>query len=173
MKTHSNVLAWEIPWTEEPGRLQFMGPQRVSTTECAHTRVSFCFMRMHSAPCVQGQLCSDNNRPSVYAEGCQQTWSSAPCTPHGAWSSTPLALYFVWETAAWRSVMWVGESFGEEWVAWPSHPPSNLRAVLSFLNVVFPDPENEAVVPLALHLIGCLSIFQGHRLSPVMQWLPT
>ena len=24
MATHSNVLAWEIPWTEEPGGLQFM-----------------------------------------------------------------------------------------------------------------------------------------------------
>ena len=29
MATHSHVLAWEIPWTEEPGRLQFMGPQRI------------------------------------------------------------------------------------------------------------------------------------------------
>ena len=26
--THSNILAWGIPWTEEPGRLQFMGLQR-------------------------------------------------------------------------------------------------------------------------------------------------
>ena len=25
MATHSNVLAWKIPWTEEPGRLQSMG----------------------------------------------------------------------------------------------------------------------------------------------------
>ena len=25
MATHSNILAWEIPWTEEPGRLQSMG----------------------------------------------------------------------------------------------------------------------------------------------------
>ena len=30
MATHSNILAWEIPWTEEPGRLQSMGSQRVS-----------------------------------------------------------------------------------------------------------------------------------------------
>lgn len=96
-----------------------------------------------------------------------------PCTPHGAWSSAPLELYFVWETAAWWSVTWVGESFGGERVAWPSHPPSNLRAVLSLLNVVFPDPENEAVIPLALHLTGCLSIFKGHRLSPATQWLPS
>ena len=27
--THSSLLAWEIPWTEEPGRLQSMGSQRV------------------------------------------------------------------------------------------------------------------------------------------------
>ena len=29
MATHSSVLAWEIPWTEELGRLQSMGSQRV------------------------------------------------------------------------------------------------------------------------------------------------
>ena len=29
MATHSNVLAWETPWTEEPGVLQSMGSQRV------------------------------------------------------------------------------------------------------------------------------------------------
>ena len=27
--THSSTLAWEIPWTEEPGRLQSIGSQRV------------------------------------------------------------------------------------------------------------------------------------------------
>ena len=29
MATHSSILAWEIPWTEEPGRLHSMGSQRV------------------------------------------------------------------------------------------------------------------------------------------------
>ena len=29
MAAHSNILAWEIPWTEEPGRLQLMGSRRV------------------------------------------------------------------------------------------------------------------------------------------------
>ena len=29
MATHSSFLAWKIPWTEEPGRLQSMGSQRV------------------------------------------------------------------------------------------------------------------------------------------------
>ena len=29
MATHFSILAWEIPWTEEPGRLQSMGSQRL------------------------------------------------------------------------------------------------------------------------------------------------
>ena len=29
MATHSSTLAWRIPWTKEPGRLQSMGLQRV------------------------------------------------------------------------------------------------------------------------------------------------
>ena len=29
MAPHSSVLTWKIPWTEEPGRLQSMGSQRV------------------------------------------------------------------------------------------------------------------------------------------------
>ena len=33
MATHSSVLAWRIPWTEKPGRLQSMGSLRVDTTE--------------------------------------------------------------------------------------------------------------------------------------------
>ena len=29
LATHSSLLAWRIPWTEEPGRLQSMGSQKV------------------------------------------------------------------------------------------------------------------------------------------------
>ena len=29
METHSSILAWETPWTEEPGGLQSLGLQRV------------------------------------------------------------------------------------------------------------------------------------------------
>ena len=31
MSTHSSILAWEISWTEEPGRLQSMGSQKSDT----------------------------------------------------------------------------------------------------------------------------------------------
>ena len=30
MAAHSSILAWEIPWTEKPGRLQYMRSQRVA-----------------------------------------------------------------------------------------------------------------------------------------------
>ena len=33
MPTHSSLLAWEIPWTEETGRLKSMGSQKSDTTE--------------------------------------------------------------------------------------------------------------------------------------------
>ena len=36
MVTHSSILAWRIPWTEELGRLQSVGSQRVG-----HGRVTF------------------------------------------------------------------------------------------------------------------------------------
>ena len=32
MATHPSILAWRIPWTEEPGRLQSMGSQELDTT---------------------------------------------------------------------------------------------------------------------------------------------
>ena len=37
MATHSRILAWKIPWTEDPGRLQSMGWQESDTTEQLNT----------------------------------------------------------------------------------------------------------------------------------------
>ena len=39
MATHSSILAWEIPWTEEPGRLQSMASQRVKHNRATNTRI--------------------------------------------------------------------------------------------------------------------------------------
>ena len=45
MTTHSSILAWKIPWTEEPGRLQFMGSQRARhawvTNTHSHTHTAW------------------------------------------------------------------------------------------------------------------------------------
>ena len=37
MAAHSSVLAWEIPWTEEPGGLQSLGSQRVGQDQTTNT----------------------------------------------------------------------------------------------------------------------------------------
>ena len=50
--THSSILVWRIPWTEEPDGLQSMGLQRSDTTEATHT---------HSHECTMGQIQYDKN----------------------------------------------------------------------------------------------------------------
>ena len=41
MATHSNILAWRIPWTKEPGRLQSIGLQRVRLKQLStHTHLN-------------------------------------------------------------------------------------------------------------------------------------
>ena len=42
MATHSSTLAWKIPRTEEPGRLQYMGSQRVRHKETKTTTTTIC-----------------------------------------------------------------------------------------------------------------------------------
>ena len=44
MATHSSILAWRIPWTEEPGGLQSIGSQRVrpDTVTNTHPRNRLC-----------------------------------------------------------------------------------------------------------------------------------
>ena len=47
MATHSSTLAWEIPWTEKPGRLQSMGPQtRTRLSDFTFTFMTYTFQCM-------------------------------------------------------------------------------------------------------------------------------
>ena len=50
--THSSILAWKIPWIEEPGRLQSMGLQRVGhdftfTFRAEGASITFLFGKLH------------------------------------------------------------------------------------------------------------------------------
>ena len=51
MATHSSILAWRIPWTEEPGGLRSMGSQRVghdqetSNTKTIVADINVCLLR--------------------------------------------------------------------------------------------------------------------------------
>ena len=44
MATHSRILAWRIPWMEEPGGLQSMGSQTVSFTKFKMILSSVCWI---------------------------------------------------------------------------------------------------------------------------------
>ena len=57
--THSSVLAWRIPWTEEPGRLQSMGLQKLGVTEVtwkAHTNIIYLPVRKILQQCFYLEL---------------------------------------------------------------------------------------------------------------------
>ena len=68
MATHSSILAWRIPWTEEPGRLQFMGSKESDMTWCC---LSFFFMIQFSDPYT------GKNHSFDLMDLCQQSDSSA------------------------------------------------------------------------------------------------
>ena len=50
MATHSNILAWKVPWTEEPGRLQSLGSQSWTwQSDWVHRHCWFLVMTPHSS----------------------------------------------------------------------------------------------------------------------------
>ena len=51
MTTHSSILAWKIPWTEEPSRLQSMGSQRVG-----HDSVTNTFIISYIIKCIHTNM---------------------------------------------------------------------------------------------------------------------
>ena len=51
MAAHSSILAWRIPWTEEPGRLQSTGSQRVRYDRVTNTHRGHC--AIESYPCSE------------------------------------------------------------------------------------------------------------------------
>ena len=62
MATHSSILAWKIPWTEEPGRLQVQEVTELDTAECACTPVCVCVcVRTHTRIRGHGDVKVYNN----------------------------------------------------------------------------------------------------------------
>ena len=71
MATHPSILAWKIPWTEEPGGLQFMGSQKSWTRLCNYTTMNPILWNIRSSPTLRqkspGQVTLSEN--SVYDRG--------------------------------------------------------------------------------------------------------
>ena len=60
MATHSSVLAWKIPWTEEPGRLQSMG--LLSRTQLSYYTFTFHFHALEKEMATHQYSCLENPR---------------------------------------------------------------------------------------------------------------
>ena len=60
MVPHSSTLAWKIPWTEEPGRLQSMGSLESDTTERLHFHFSLLHIEGNGNPLQRS--CLENPR---------------------------------------------------------------------------------------------------------------
>ena len=106
MAAHSSLLAWNIPWTEEPGGLQSMGSQRVGH-DWAHT-----------APPSLGR----NKAKSVILEylHCTCLHACYVCLSP-VWLLVPL-----WTVAYQAPPLFVGFSRQEYWSGLPCPPPGDL-----------------------------------------------
>ena len=106
MATHSSILAWRIPWTGEPGRLQSMGSQRVGYDSVTNTHsialqcyISFC--------CGGNQLLNIHISPPF--------WASLPLllpTRHFKLMNLGFPIYMSWE-----------DPWGREWQPTPLFLP--------------------------------------------------
>ena len=79
MATHSSIPAWRIPWTEEPGRLQSMGSQRVRHIQSG---------KGGDAQRREGQP-SNTSAASVHAPAPRGLLSSVQSLSHAQLFSTP------------------------------------------------------------------------------------
>ena len=59
MATPSSILAWRIPWTEEPGGLQSMGQKEWDTTEATHTHMHRHYYLQKNSVWIFLCMCSD------------------------------------------------------------------------------------------------------------------
>ena len=95
MATHSSTLAWKIPWTEEPGRLQSMGSQRVghnwaTSFHSLHTLSLEKEMATHSS--ILAWRIPWTEEPG----GPRSTGSQRVGHHWSDWASTPVFLGFPW-----------------------------------------------------------------------------
>ena len=79
MATHSTVLAWKIPWMEEPGRLQSLGSMESDTTERLHFHFSLSYIGEGNGNPLQCS-CLENPRnggawwAAIYGVAQSRTW---------------------------------------------------------------------------------------------------
>ena len=64
MLTHSSILAWGIPWTEEPGRLQSMGSHMTEHTAHGEKYLQGPTLRLGGQNACEGRLPDQGQSPA-------------------------------------------------------------------------------------------------------------
>ena len=123
MATHSSILAWRIPWSEEPGRLQFMGVAK------SRTRLSYFTFTFFNSVQFSHSVVSDSLRPhesqharppclspipGVHTNSCPLSWWCHPAISSSVvpFSSCPQSLPASEFFSMSQLFAWGGQSIG-------------------------------------------------------------
>ena len=79
--THSSVLAWEVPWTEEPGGLQSVGSQRVGHSLAAEPRFHLWLCWVFAAVCGLSLVAASRGPLVLVVRGCLTAVASLVVEP--------------------------------------------------------------------------------------------
>ena len=109
MATHSSTLAWKIPWTEEPGRLQSMGLQRVRhdwvTSLCAHQVLWNIWSSREIGNSYSG------TQLSVLCFAQIKQFARCECDHSAEWNSSPVGSGSLIEACSWN-LAWFQKEHG-------------------------------------------------------------
>ena len=169
MTTHCSVLAWRIPWTEEPGGLQSMGLQRVrhdgsdlACAQCIHVSVLPCQFTppSPSLACVHKSVyvCISIGVPQVVLSFISTIFLLLRRFSHVRFYATP-------ETAAHQAPPSLGFSRQEHWSGLPFPSPMHERKSESEVAQLCPtlsDPVDCSLPSSSIH-----GIFQAR----VLEWV--
>ena len=128
MATHCSILACKIPWTEEPGRLQFMGSQKLDTTDRLHIVKSADFTNHICCCCSVFRFC-----PLLYPSlhemflGISNSLEKVSSLYHSVVSSISLLCSLRKAFLSLRAIVW-NSAF--RWI-YLSFPPLPLASLLS------------------------------------------
>ena len=95
MATHSSTLAWKIPWTEEPGRLQSMGHKELDTTDGLHFHFSPKLSNRRCVPNSTEHVCAQNAHTKVFLVATLVTtlhWKGFECPSAMGWDKSSVVI---------------------------------------------------------------------------------
>ena len=102
MAIHSSIRAWRIPWTEEPGRLQSMGPQRIGHNWSNLARTHACREGAFIKPGLWAPISSTKASWPHWSEMLDQGWCRSPSLLESSCKRSPAGPFLLVPLLAWH-----------------------------------------------------------------------